>query len=236
MKKPALFLKASSSGRREEIAAVRLAWSRTPSTPVTRSPRRAAMLLPSRSSKSTTSAPISNARAIASASPECKPEASNRMIRPCPTAWIRIQPSRIACSISAPAEGWGMFSSSLATASGTNTSRNCARSKSRRPIAARFETGDVLLTTRIREVLRQVFVAVVPRNASLRDQFAEKNPGYFREFRRLAERKGALRIERDPQLRPQPRRDLRFGQTEALDDRVRDPQRDTHDLTVPRFH
>ena len=98
---------------------------------------------------------------------------------------------------------------------------------------ARLEMGEVLLATRIGDVLRQVRVGIVTGNAALPQQLAEHHSIHLREFGRLTERERSLSIERDGELGPEPRTDLGIRNTEPLDHRVRDMQ--GHDHKIPLF-
>src|ERR1022692_507930 len=118
---------------------------------------------------------------------------------------------------------------------GIRISRNWLRRRLKRPTIATFEIGEVLLTTSIGEVLRQLRVAEVPRDPSLPHHFAESHAIHLREFGRLAEGERSLSIERDGEFGPGPLRNLRLGNTEALDHRVRDCQGHPHATTIPRF-
>jgi hypothetical protein len=83
--------------------------------------------------------------------------------------------------------------------------------------------------------LRQLRVAEVPRDPSLPHHFAESHAIHLREFGRLAEGERSLSIERDGEFGPGPLRNLRLGNTEALDHRVRDCQGHPHATPIPRF-
>ena len=76
---------------------------------------------------------------------------------------------------------------------------------------ARLQIGEVLLATTIGDVLREVRVAVVPRDATLPDQIAEGHTLHLRKFGSLPECEGALSVECDRKLSPEPLRDLPLG-------------------------
>lgn len=92
--------------------------------------------------------------------------------------------------------------SSLTTASGIHIAENCDLSSSRRPVEARFEMGQVLLTARIFKVLRQFRFREMARYFALANQLSESIAGNSGEFARLAERQDALRIQRNGKLSP----------------------------------
>ena len=102
-------------------------------------------------------------------------------------------------------------------------------------MTARFEIGEVLLATSIGDVLRQLRVAVVPRNASLSHHPAEVHPIHLREFGGFAERKRSLGIECDGEFGPEPPRNLLLGNAEALKHRVRNIQGHPHAPTIARL-
>ena len=52
---------------------------------------------------------------------------------------------------------------------------------------ARLQIGEVLLTTGIDDVLREVSIAIVPRYSPLPHQLTEEHPVHFREFGGLSQ-------------------------------------------------
>jgi hypothetical protein len=100
---------------------------------------------------------------------------------------------------------------------------------------ARFEIGEVLLATSIGDVLRQLGVAIVPRNSSLPQRLAQSRSAHLREFGRLAERERSLYIKRDCQFDPEPLGNFSLGNAEAFDHRIRDIQGYPHASTIPRL-
>ena len=98
---------------------------------------------------------------------------------------------------------------------------------------ARLLIGEVLLATRIGDVLGKLPVAIMPGNPSLSHQLTEGQPFHLCKLGSLAQRQGALCIERQGKLRPQPLGNLPFGNAEALEHGVRDMQRHPHDHTIP---
>ena len=76
---------------------------------------------------------------------------------------------------------------------------------------ARLEIGEVLLTARIVEVLRQFVAGVVTGNLAAGEKVGEGKPGDIGELARLAQGKDALGIERNRKLGAQARLDLRQG-------------------------
>src|SRR3979490_1206691 len=98
--------------------------------------------------------------------------------------------------------GWAF--NSAATAGGIHTSWNCDLRRSRRPIKARLEIGEVLLTASISQVLGQVVRSVVTGYVAVADQPGKSVAGGVRKFRSLTERKNALRIESNRQLGKKP--------------------------------
>ena len=78
---------------------------------------------------------------------------------------------------------------------GMVTTRSCSRSRSSRPMMARLESGEVLLTTSITEVRVQIVEAVLARDAAFRQHHAESvsvQPGHAGS---LAEREPAAGVE-----------------------------------------
>jgi hypothetical protein len=73
-------------------------------------------------------------------------------------------------------------------ASGIQTVENCDFRSSRRPMEARFEIGEVLLTASIVEVLGQFLIGIVARKLPLVNQTGECIAGSLREFGCLTER------------------------------------------------
>src|SRR5436189_2636921 len=101
-------------------------------------------------------------------------------------------------------------------------------------MTAKFEIGDVLLTTSIGDVVRQLRVPVVPGNPSLSHHFPEEHSIHLGKFGGFAERKRPLRIERDGKLGPEALRNLSLWNAEALDHRVRNIQGQPHCSMIPR--
>ena len=81
---------------------------------------------------------------------------------------------------------------------------------------ARLQIGEVLLATSIGDVLREVCFAVVPGDATLPDQIGEGHTLHLRKFGSLPECEGALSVECDRKLNPEPLRDLPLGNAKAL--------------------
>jgi len=65
--------------------------------------------------------------------------------------------------------------------------------------------------------------------------FAESQSIQLRKFGRFAEGERSLSIERDGELGPEPLRNFRLGNAEAIKHRVRDIQGHPHAITIPRF-
>src|SRR5216117_3660557 len=105
----------------------------------------------------------------------------------------------------------GTFRSSFSTARGIHTSENCSRRRFRRPMRARLEMGEVLLTTGIGEIFDQFLFSVVPRDPSLRHDVGETKPAFSGKLRRFSEGKKALRVERNGQLLAQTLLGFGFG-------------------------
>ena len=92
-----------------------------------------------------------------------------------------------------------------------------------------------LQITTIGDVLREIRVAVVPGDATLPDQIAEGHTVHLRKFGSLPECEGALSVECDRKLSPEPLPDLPLGNAKALKHRIRDIQHQSHTLTTPLF-
>jgi len=60
---------------------------------------------------------------------------------------------------------------------------------------ARFDNGEVLLTTRIRAVFLKFVSTVVSRHATLFEQFSQTLPAYARKFVRFAKRQYCLTVQ-----------------------------------------
>jgi hypothetical protein len=73
--------------------------------------------------------------------------------------------------------------------------------------------GEVLQTASILKVLGEILLCIVPRNVALAGQVGECEASEFGQFGGLAERKNALRIERQGKLHAKP--GLDFGHREA---------------------
>src|SRR6185436_1830209 len=84
--------------------------------------------------------------------------------------------------------------SSRCTAGGMSTVPYRSRSRSSLPMMARFDSGEVLLTTGIRHVVQRILHGIIPRDSAL-GEFAGKailiQP---RHARRLPEAQPALRV------------------------------------------
>ena len=87
---------------------------------------------------------------------------------------------------------------------------------------ARFEIGEVLLATSIKGVLRQLLVAVVPRDSALPNQLAEEHSTHLRQFGGLAERKRSLTVEGNRKLDSETLRNFSLGNAKSLDYGIRD--------------
>jgi hypothetical protein len=81
-----------------------------------------------------------------------------------------------------------------------------------RPMEARFEMGEVLLSARIFEVLSQFLVRIVTRYLALANQVSKLQPGSSSEFGRLSKGQYALGVESDGKLNPKTRLHLRHEQ------------------------
>ena len=167
MKKPASYRNRCISALSDGMCPVWRARRRIPRTPVCGRPSFAASKRAADSSNNTKPALISNARLKASASPRSSARMSSASTAPV-RGVTRIQPSRIAAASAARASVLGFRLSSASTAGGITTIPSCSRTRSKRPMMARFESGDVLLTTRIAQVGFEIRVRVFPWDAALR--------------------------------------------------------------------
>ena len=109
-------------------------------------------------------------------------------------------------------------------------SPNCDLRRSRCPIEARLEKGDVLLTASIAEVLRQLILTIMPGNFALRREISESIPGHTGELGRLSKGKNCLCVKRQSEFRAQAGFNLRLRKAETSSDRLRDVQMIGHGL------
>ena len=93
----------------------------------------------------------------------------------------------------APRIGWRL--SSVRTPGGIVTEPSCSRSKSSRPMEARLESGEVLLTTSIADVSVQVVEAVLARDTALSQCDAEGVAVQLGQPGSLPEREPAAGVE-----------------------------------------
>lgn len=104
------------------------------------------------------------------------------------------QPSRNAASMRAFPIAWERAESSRCTAGGMSTAPYRSRNKPSLPMVARFDTGEVSLTTRFRHAMERVLHGVIPRDAALGEFAAEAKLIQSRHARRLAEAQPAFGI------------------------------------------
>src|SRR5436305_13780389 len=96
------------------------------------------------------------------------------------------------------------------------TALNASRSKPRRSMIARLERGEVLLTTPILEVGRQVVVAVVPWNVAAGQFVSHLKPIQPGQFSSLADAESLLSVESTSHFDQKVARHLRFGHVHCL--------------------
>ena len=86
------------------------------------------------------------------------------------------------------------------------TSVNCSRSNPSLPMIARFESGEVSLTTSIREIGVQFCLRVMTRDAPAANLLTEAKLRHSRQFRRAPQTQQITRIQRacdfQQQVRP----------------------------------
>ena len=86
---------------------------------------------------------------------------------------------------------------------------------------ARFEMGEVLLTARILDILRQFHIREMARYFATTHKVSESIAGSSSKFARLAERQNALRIKRDGKLSAETGFHLWLRQAQAAGDGLR---------------
>ena len=185
-KKPASRRSLSTSARNEVTEPDCFARIKIPSTPIVRTPIAAARWRPSFSSINTWSAWIAIASRSDSISPASRPESSGGNGAQSGRVISFSQPSCCAADKSLRASESSKAESSRVTPDGMITSPNCSRNNSSRPMIARFESGEVSLTTSIREVCFQFGRRVVPGNSPPTKFLTKGDPRQAREFRRMA--------------------------------------------------
>ena len=81
---------------------------------------------------------------------------------------------------------------------------------------ASAEMGEVLLTARISDVLRNFILRIVARDVPLADQLGKGKARNFSEFGGFAEGENALGVERHSKLGPQTNFNLRSWKLETV--------------------
>ena len=107
----------------------------------------------------------------------------------------RSHPSESAERMLWDAEGWRKASSSLATAGGMCTTAYRRARKSSRPITARLQIGEVLLTASMGEVLLRLGDAVLAGDSALRKSDTESMLVESRQASTLSQRQPAVPVE-----------------------------------------
>lgn len=192
---------ASSSPCNEATQPRLFAATSTPITPLIVSPNPRAAARPSDSSISRTASGIPSASAMASVSPGWRPGRAGAGV---PGTSMHSHPSDNAFSTAARPASCLSRESSVATAGGMVICPWSRRRNSRRPTIARLLTGEVSLTTRIRQIVRQIVAAVVPGDAALAHFPAEIGAGHPGQPRALREGKRAFGIQSHGDLQEQP--------------------------------
>ena len=95
---------------------------------------------------------------------------------------------------------------------------------------ARFERGEVLLTARMVEILRQLALRVVPRDVAPGSEIGKGETGKFTQFAGLAKRENPLSIEGHRKLGAQPWLDFWRRKPETSGNRVGDLELKHHEL------